>query len=485
MDNLKYEKLLSPSVMLLNHKVQMPAVNRQSYKLFIDMRQMKSTYLIVLLSSLIIFSCEKKVDENFVANDSEYIHQSMQKLTDVIVYDIFSPPVASRIYVYPSIAGYEVLRHQDPEYRTFAGQLNELEAVPTPDTTQPISLPLASVHAFLTAGKSFIFSEDRIDEYQQQLYQDFQEAFPDDMFQNSIAYGEQVAQHILDWADKDNYKQSRSFPKFTVNDELGRWQPTPPDYMDGIEPHWSRIRPLVIDSADQFVPAPPTPFSMEEDSPFYQEVMEVYETGNNLDEEQAEIASFWDCNPYVSHHQGHVMFATKKITPGGHWIGIAKIAAQKSEADLMKTLETYAMTSIALFDAFISCWDEKYRSSLIRPETIINQHIDEDWMPLLQTPPFPEYTSGHSVISASAATALTELYGEPFPFVDSTEVAYGLPPREFESFKAASEEAAISRLYGGIHYMPAISNGVDQGRKVGGFILNKIDTRKDGSLADN
>ena len=116
---------------------------------------------------------------------------------------------------------------------------------------------------------------------------------------------------------------------------------------------------------------------------------------------------------------------------------------------------------------------------------MINQHIDEDWMPLLQTPPFPEYTSGHSVISASAATALTELYGEPFPFVDSTEVVYGLPPREFESFKAASEEAAISRLYGGIHYMPAISNGVEQGRMVGNFVVANVDTRKEKALADN
>ncbi len=441
-------------------------------------------FLVVILG-LATLACQKKVDENFVADDPEYIHQSMQKLTDVIVYDIFSPPVASRIYVYPSIAAYETLLHQYPEHQSLAGQLNNLQPVPAPDTTQAISLPLASIHAFLTAGKHFIFSEERIDDYQQSLYQQFQDAFPQDMYDNSLAYGNQVAQHILEWAEQDNYKQSRSFPKFTVNDAPGRWQPTPPDYMDGIEPHWSRIRPLVIDSANQFVPIPPTPFSMEEGSLFYQEVMEVYETGNNLDEEQAEIASFWDCNPYVSHHQGHVMFATKKITPGGHWIGIAKIAAQQSGADLMKSLETYTFTAIALFDAFISCWDEKYRSSLIRPETVINQHIDEDWMPLLQTPPFPEYTSGHSVISASAATALTELYGEPFPFVDSTEVVYGLPPREFESFKAASEEAAISRLYGGIHYMPAISNGVEQGRMVGNFVVANVDTRKEKALADN
>ena len=186
--------------------------------------------------------------------------------------------------------------------------------------------------------------------------------------------------------------------------------------MDGIEPHWNKIRPFVIDSATQFIPVPPTPFDVSEGSLFYEEMMEVYHAVNNLDQERKEIAEFWDCNPFVTHHKGHMMFATKKITPGGHWIGITKIACKKADATLMETINTYTRTSIALADAFISCWDEKYRSNLIRPETVINQHIDEDWKPLLQTPPFPEYTSGHSVISTAAAITLTDIFGETFPF---------------------------------------------------------------------
>ena len=142
-----------------------------------------------------------------------------------------------------------------------------------------------------------------------------------------------------------------------------------------------------------------------------------------------------------------------------------------------ETIEAYALVSIALADAFISCWDEKYRSELIRPETIINEHIDKDWAPVLQTPPFPEYTSGHSVISAAAATALTKLFGEPFPFEDTTELEYGLPSRSFNSFFEASDEAAISRLYGGIHYMPACQNGVVQGKALGKFVISNINTR--------
>lgn len=438
--------------------------------------------LITLFLLLLTLACKPAKDENFVVDDPKLIHQSMNKLTEIMVHDIFSPPVASRIYAYSSIAAYEALAHNYPEYRSLAGQINELEEGPAPEAGKEYCFPLSGIHAFLQVGKALIFSEDVMEAYAHEVYQKYQNALSEDVYERSMAYGDEVAQHILAWASKDNYNETRTFPKFTVMDEPGRWQPTPPDYMDGIEPHWNKIRTLVLDSARQFPPEKPTKFDMGKGSQFYKEALEVYETDVNLTQEQADIASFWDCNPYVSHHQGHVMFATKKITPGGHWMGITSIAAQKDSASLMETVRAYTLVSIALFDGFISCWDEKYYSNLIRPETVINTYIDEEWAPLLQTPPFPEYPSGHSVISSSAAIALTHLYGDKFHFVDSTEVAYGLAPREFNSFIEASEEAAISRLYGGIHYMPAIENGVAQGRKVGDLVVNKVQMKRSDSL---
>ncbi|MBY0432504.1 MAG: vanadium-dependent haloperoxidase, partial [Cyclobacteriaceae bacterium] len=190
-----------------------------------------------------------------------------------------------------------------------------------------------------------------------------------------------------------------------------------------------------------------------------------------------EIASFWDCNPFVMNVKGHVMFATKKISPGGHWMNITRLACTKMKADLTTSAEAYLRVSLSLVDGFISCWDEKYRSKLIRPESYINQYIDENWVPLLQTPPFPEHTSGHSVISNSAAVALTGLFGDNFAFTDSTEVEYGMTARSFKSFQQAAEEAAVSRLYGGIHYKPACEEGKVQGRKVGGLIAARLRTR--------
>ena len=212
-------------------------------------------------------------------------------------------------------------------------------------------------------------------------------------------------------------------------------------------------------------------------SAFRREVEEVYTVGRDLTDEQRAIASFWDCNPYVVHTHGHAMFATKKLSPGGHWMGIAALASRQNGDDVAATAETFARTAIALSDGFVSVWDEKFRSRLIRPETVINEHIDEAWAPVLQTPPFPEYTSGHSVISAAAAEVLTATYGDAFAFEDTTEEVYGLPVRSFTSFRQAAEEAAMSRLYGGIHYRMAVERGVTQGRGVGGLHVERIATR--------
>ncbi len=217
---------------------------------------------------------------------------------------------------------------------------------------------------------------------------------------------------------------------------------------------------------------------MDKDSPFYKEAKEVMDIGNELTEEQKEIAMFWDCNPFMMNVKGHVMFATKKISPGGHWMNITHVACKKANKSFVESAEAYVSVSVALMDGFISCWDEKYRSNLVRPETYINQYIDENWTPLLQTPPFPEYTSGHSVISNAAAVNLTKLFGENFAFTDSTEIEFGMPARSFDSFMDASAEAAVSRLYGGIHYRLACDVGITEGRELGKFVADKLKTRK-------
>lgn len=450
---------------------------------------MKKIVLIFTVMALLA-ACKSPARNEAIEVGPEAYHAAVDKVTEIMIHDIFSPPVASRIYAYPNIAAYEIVALENESYTSLEKQVHGLTAIPKPATEIDINYQLAALVAHMELSKRLIFSEQRMEAFRDSLYAVWEPKNPT-LFAASKDYGLQVAAHIGDWMDKDNYKQTRTMPKFTVDsDNPSRWQPTPPGYMDGIEPHWNKIRPFVLDSSAQFKPVPPFPFSLEKGSVFYKELQEVYDISMEITQkgdksEEIAIAQFWDCNPYVSVNRGHLMFATKKITPGAHWMGIGKIACKKINADFDKTIYAQTKTSMAIFDAFISCWDEKYRSNLVRPETLINQLIDDSWQPVLQTPPFPEYTSGHSVVSGAASTALTSIFGDGFSFDDDTEVPYGLPIRSFSSFNLAADEAAISRMYGGIHYRAAIEVGVKQGRDLGDFVVRKLKMENTDKLATN
>lgn len=445
-----------------------------NYKFMKSINVLKMVFLLLLIQG-----CKKEDSIKISAND---YFSAVDKVTEIMIHDIFSPPVASRIYVYPNIAAFEILAINNPDFVSLSGQIKDLQLIPKPENNN-VNLEVSALIAHMELSKKLIFSEDRMEIFQDSIYNVWRNINKKE-FEASKTYGLLVVDHINNWIQKDNYNQTRTMPKFTVDsNDPSRWQPTPPAYMDGIEPHWSKIRPLVLDSASQFKPAKHPDFSLEKKSDFYKELIEVYDVSKEITEkgdesEEIGIAQFWDCNPYVSVTRGHLMFATKKITPGAHWIGITKIASKKSGFDFHETIRAHTKTSIAIFDAFISCWDEKYRSNLIRPETLINQNIDEQWKPILQTPPFPEYTSGHSVVSGAASTCLTSIFGDNFSFDDDTEIPFGLPVRSFSSFNQAAEEAAVSRLYGGIHYRAAIDLGLEQGRDIGKLINNRIKLKK-------
>jgi hypothetical protein len=451
----------------------------------IPVRLVRAPFRAVLLGAIGVGCNTASAGDPAALSDAELLHLGVQQLTSVMVYDILSPPQASRAYAYSSIAAYEAMRAGNESYRSLAGQVPGLTSVPAPPPGE-LSAGLAGVHAYLAVGRALTFSRARMDSLRSGLDERFRRrpGMSETTFARSVAYGDTVAKHILAWAGTDSFLQTRGGAKYTVTTNPGMWVPTPPAYMDAVEPNWYKVRPFAMDSARQFPPEPPFLFDTAQGSPFMREAMEVYETGRKLTDEQRAIAGFWDCNPYVMHVQGHTMFATKKITPGGHWMGIVATAARKTNADAIRSAGAYARTAIAIADGFISVWDEKYRSAVVRPETMINRYIDENWEPLLQTPPFPEYTSGHSGISTAAAQVLTDEFGPDFTFVDSTEMDYGIPPRAFTSFEQAAAEAAMSRLFGGIHYRRAIEQGVLQGRRIGQQVVSRVRTRAQTRVAD-
>lgn len=435
--------------------------------------------LLALVAALPAAGCDHlRAGGGAPPTDAALLHQAVQEVTATMTYDILSPPQASRVYAYAGVAAYEALRPgHATDYRTLAGQLHGLTPVPAPPAGE-LSYPLAGVHAYMAVGRALTFSRARMDSLATAMDAQFRaRGMPEPVFARSVAYGDAVAKHVLAWAKGDRYLQTRGMAKFSVTPAPGRWSPTPPAYMDAIEPSWAQLRPFVLDSASQFKPEPAYAFDTARTSRYFRDVLDVYAVRKALTPEQRAIADFWECNPYTLHVQGHTMFATKKLSPGGHWIGIAGLAARKANADVMRTAAVYARTAVALADAFISSWDEKFRSNVARPETVINTYLDPAWEPLLQTPPFPEYTSGHSVISPAAAAVLAEEFGPRFAFADSVEMPWGLPVRTFPSFAAAAEEAGISRLYGGIHFRHAIEQGNLQGGRVGAFVVARVRTR--------
>src|SRR6478609_7493147 len=213
----------------------------------------------IVLMALVVGCSSNSEEYKSKVRNPDFTHRTLKKVTDLIVHDIFSPPVASRIYAYTSIAGYEALIPEDPKYVSLGGQLTGLGPVPQPEAGKEYCFPLASVQAMMKVGKALVFSEDKMDEFYATIMQEFKDAgVPDDVFERSIAYGTVVADHIMAWSSKDNYKQSRSFPKYSISSDPATWKPTPPAYMDAVEPHWNKIRPFAIDSASQFKPKPPT-----------------------------------------------------------------------------------------------------------------------------------------------------------------------------------------------------------------------------------
>jgi PAP2 superfamily len=407
-------------------------------------------------------------------NKEKTLHQLNSLLVNTVMTDMFTPIVASRIYVYPNIAFYECIRNDDPALSSLAGKLNGLNKLPASPAGKKVDNFIAACIAFSHVAQTLVGSEYKFSEWRK--------TFADSLFlhsdsavaQNSILYGRSVADSIIAWTKRDNYLKSRGMMRYVISNAPGAWQPTALDYAQALEPHWNTIRPMTLQSPSQFSPKEKLVYSTSKNSMFYKTVMEVYNIGKNLDTAQKATALYWDDNPNVSVNIGHLNYFIHKVSPGGHWILIGQQACIQKNIPVTKAAQVYALTAIALFDAFICCWDEKFKSNLIRPITIINRTIDKNWVPYIQTPPFPEFTSGHSVISDAAAVVLTGLLGDNFEFTDEIEMQFGNKARHFKSFLEAAYESTWSRVYGGIHYPETARISIIQGKEIGNHVLKVL-----------
>ena len=437
------------------------------------MKKILTTCFIVLIG---FSSCRQPKNEIYLPG-AELQHFCNQALTDVIVYDIISPPVASRMYAYSNLAYYEGLRNEQDTFPSLLTQFHGFDSLPVHVDSYKVNHRLTAALAFLKVAKALAFSKDSFVAVESKIQNAF-DTLSTASLQLAEKRAQQIAAAVLKRASTDRYKLTRGMPKYSVFGEKGKWVQTPPEYADATEPHWRLIKPLLLDTASQFRPPPPPPYDLHPSSVYFKELQEVYEVSRRLTPEQDTIAQFWDDNPFVTKHAGHFTYANKKITPVGHWIGLLAIFSRETGANELKTALAYATTAAAIFDGFISCWDEKFNSSTVRPITVIRSAFQSEWNSLLQTPPFPEYTSGHSVISAAAATTSIAVFGNDFSFRDTVEVKYLNLARNFTSIRAAADEAGISRLYGGIHFRAAIEEGKIQGNKIGELYVSKLLLKK-------
>lgn len=430
--------------------------------------------LFVLLALMAFSACKQKnADYAKVTHDPMLYIDVMHKLNYVIIYDIFTPPVASRIFAYSNLAAYTVLSNEKNDFKSLADKVNGLNNMPAAPKGTKIDYPFASLIAMATVGKQLTFSDDTMQIIIDSIKLVAQNAgMPDAIFTNSVKYGTQVADSVIAWANKDNYAQTRG-SRFVLSQLEGHWAPTPPGYFTAVEPLWKTIRTAVIDSANMFPPKGLPPFSKDTTSEFYKMAVDVMKDGDSLADTQKWIANFWDCNSFKLHVSGHAMYASKAMTPVGHWMEITGTVAMNNKADFYKTVYAYTGVSLGIFDGFICCWYTKYKYDVIRPETYINRYIDPNWMPYLQTPPFPEYNSAHSTISAAADVVLATMFKNT-AFKDSSEREWGWPDRHFKTTDEAAIEVSYSRFYGGIHYRQSVLDAYEQGKKIGALVMQRF-----------
>jgi PAP2 superfamily len=374
----------------------------------------------------------------------------------------FSPPVAARAFAYTGLTLYEAVVPGMPGHRSLGTVFDDLEGLPSArsapgyDWETAANAALASILRSLipTAGPSELHALALLEA---RFERERSRRVSPGVFDRSMRRGRDVAEAIFAWSQGDGGHEGylRNFPPYAPPVGPGRWVPTPPSFLSALQPYWGGNRCFVIASGAAFPPGDHPPYSEERRSRFGREASEVYDTVNSLTSEQEAIARFWSDDPGAT------------ATPPGHAVSIATQVLRQERASLAEAAETYARIGMAVSDAFVACWFQKYRYHLLRPVTYSRAQFDPDWLPLLVTPPFPEYPSGHSVQSGAALQVLTDLFGRRYAFVDHTHEDRGLAPRRFGSFLEAADEAALSRLYGGIHFRAAIENGLAQGRRIG------------------
>lgn len=381
----------------------------------------------------------------------------------------FTPPVASRALGYSGLGAYESVVHGRSDRGSLAGTLPQLASLPEPDNGVIYHWPEVAnqvmyeltVELFENAPTELLVELENLrSEYTVQ----HESQTDDETMSISIDYGLELADALLDYASGDGQYgcQYTNFPaEYEAPVGAGLWTPLPGQ--SALQPYWGDKRCFVVEfvSSEMLAPEPPE-FSTEDGSVLYDEAMMVYDAVNNASEEEVTIAEYWADGPGT-------------VTPPGHSFSMLRQVLGLEESDLAFASEAYARMGFGVADAFVQCWKTKYVYNLERPITYIQSYIDAEWETIVDTPPFPEYTSGHSSQSGAFGAIMADLFGDEYTFTDTTHGELFGGPRTFTSFSQCAEETAVSRLYGGIHYPVGNVMGSMSGDMIGEMVNELFD----------
>jgi hypothetical protein len=442
------------------------------------MKTLKLLLPAVLL--LIIGSCSDITPKNQKTTfNHDILSECNLAIQNAVVLDGVTPPVASRRYFYSCVSAYEAIKPFFGDLNSVSGQFTDFETLSNCDTSKGYCLDLVAMESYTQTAMKLVYKEDSIASFRERKLDFYKSQLPEDVYNRSLEWGQKVSNHVVKWSKGDTFNQIRGTDLYMANESEAFWQPTPTEYMEAIEPQWRKIRPNLIESCNQFrdtLPVP-TPYNMGKNPDFYPLMKEIHDAVVNIDSNQLRIARYWDDNPKSTFHYGHATLKVLKVSPAGHWLSMFSTVARKEQYSLNESAEGMLRLSAVMFDAFIAVWDAKYHYEYIRPVTVIRRHMDSSWLPAIETPAFPEYPSAHSVVSSAAATVLTDLFGE-YSFTDSAEFEFGLGVRTFKNFREASDEACMSRIYGGIHFREGMEYGKYLGNTIGAYHNDKLITRQ-------
>ena len=399
-----------------------------------------------------------------------------------VLLENLTPPTAARAYAHAALAMYEAAVAGMPHHRSLAGSVQGLAAASGPapmvgrgrlDWSVAVSVAARDLLDALLPHRNALTRPLLQDAHATVVVDRRRAGSTSRLVLDSERHGAEAAARVLGRALVDGHAEAAARPFTPPTGEPWHWVSTPPNFRPAIEPHCEDVTPFLLRSTDEVEAAPPVPFSTEPGSPFHRQAMAVLDQSRANGDAERATARYWTDNPGSFTPPS----GTATGLPAGHWMRIASQAAEQQGLALDDTLEALVHLGVTTHDAFLACWTVKYRTNLLRPITYINRWIDPTWTSFVNTPQFPEHTSGHSVSSAAAAVVLTDLLGGR-TFLDDTQAHLGLPPRTYPSFEAAALEAAQSRLFGGIHYPSGIEAGLDQGRRIGALAVDRLRTRR-------